>query len=64
MPTKKGYLCVDRALEELDHDELSRLGKKGVMSKKERELSKIKRLLAGAAEAARQANLDICPIGD
>ncbi len=68
MTDKNRYPKVDQALAELNHTELSRLGKKGAASRKRRKKKvnpfRIKFLLRGAAEAEREANLDVCPIPD
>lgn len=65
MPRKKsGYPQVDQAFAKLDYTELSRLGKKGAASKKQKRFSKIYILLRGAEEAEREAHLDVCPVKD
>lgn len=64
MPKKTGYTQVDRALEELDRAELSRRGKKGAASKKQKGVYKLYILLRGAEQTAHEAHLDVCPIPD
>ena len=63
MPHKKiGGTLLNQAIFRLDYTELSRLGKKGATSKKQRQYSKLDILLRGAEEAAHEAHLDVCPI--
>ncbi len=59
-----GYKSVDVALACGDTEELSRLGKKGVDSRKKIQQIKILVRLSGAVEAQREAHEDICPLND
>jgi hypothetical protein len=64
MTKMTGYESVDVALACGDKKELSRLGKKGVDSRKKRIQIKILMHLSGAMEAQREAHEDICPLND